>query len=108
LGQNEPGTRFHAALGQDLLRMDESGHRQAVFELAVFDAVPAGQRDASLLHFIEAAREYLPQDGKVHLLDRKADQVHGGFRFSPQWRRCLSARWPTRSDRTSKDRLRSA
>jgi hypothetical protein len=27
--------------------------------------VPADQRDAGLFHFVEAAREYLPQDGEA-------------------------------------------
>ena len=60
--------------------MNDPGHGKAVFRFVVLDAVTADQQDARFPHLIQAAAEDIAEDGNIHFVDRKADDVHRGDR----------------------------
>ena len=62
-----------------MVRVDEAGYGQAIFQFAIFNAVTADQHHLGFGHLVDTPLDDLPQDADIHLFERKADQVHGGL-----------------------------
>ena len=65
-----------ARISQQLLRVDDAGYRQSVFQLRIVYAVPAEQNNVCLDHLAGAALQNGLQDGDIHRFGGEADDVH--------------------------------
>ena len=66
-------------LGENPIRVNESGNGKSVFQLVIFHAMPAQQHRSGFADLVDASLDDLPQDGKIHAFQREPHQIHGGF-----------------------------
>ena len=80
LGQNQFVANLGTGIEDHFCRVDDAGNGKPVLQFGVLNRVSAHHNGTRLVHFFQAAGQYLFQDGYVHGLYREADDIHGGKR----------------------------
>ena len=80
LGEDEDVAGSGPGIGDDALGVDEAGDGEPVERLGVLDGVAAGQDAPGLRDLVGAAPEDLVDELEREVLERDADDVHGGDR----------------------------
>ena len=75
-GQDQNIPNLCPGIKQDLVRMDDAGHRQAVFQLIIFNGMAADQQGAGLPDLGKTTFNDLPENMVLHGFHRTGKNIH--------------------------------
>ena len=59
--------------------MNKTGHGKPILEFFIFHAVSTQQHHTGLPDLVDSSLDHRSKNGKLHLLEGKAHQIHGCF-----------------------------